>query len=913
MKKLIQVIQFQIILSCLILPYGLYAQGTLNLLKKLDRGLPASGLNAGSMGEAVASLGDLNGDGYDDWAVGFPQSSDYETGQTFGKVYVYFGGGTIQSNDVPGIILDGDLSNSYFGSKIVAVGDVNRDGFSDFLVSGNRKIELFLGGKPMDKLPDLILPIESYLISASTAGDINNDGFSDFMVSIGKSVSIYFGGSNINSQAGIVFHGFQENDRFGGSVSNIGDINKDGFGDIIIGADGGLNNTQYSGKAYLYYGGNEMDTVPDMILRGKNAGDRFGSIVSGAGDLNQDGFADWIVTEGNNQDFTGISRKVSIYFGGEQNDTIPDLIINGQEVYPAGDIDNDGFDDLIVDWSVFRGGNSMDNVADYLFPEFCRVAGGGDFNNDGFADIAIGQPNDFKNGYGSGCTSIFYGKTHLALNRDVVFYGAEASEYFGSCVAGVGDINNDSFSDFIIGAEGNSKHGLLSGASYLYLGGEPINPKPIFSVFGQKSEDHLGYSASSAGDINNDGFADFIIGGFATDYANLYLGSSVPDSIPDYIFKGKQGFHFGNDVSSAGDFNRDGYDDILIGEFCNGEKDIHVGRAYLYFGGPNLDTTPDLTFEGEEVFNNFGQKVACAGDLNGDGFSDIMVGAPGYDRIDLLGRLYVYYGGSLPDSIPDLIITGTKHYRQLGSFLAPSGDVNQDGFDDIIVGLPYLGNGFDTSYVSIYYGGAVMDAFPDIEIEQAAYSFGSGVGSAGDLNNDGFDDIWVGGWNQVELYFGGKTMDTTADLIIKGEESHMWDYGSKVSLLGDANRDGYADILVGYPNSNAVGRSMGRAYIYSNPIKTGTQEIGELESRVQVFPNPFSAAITIRYTLNEKNNVLINIYNALGQKVEALVNKIQPEGEHQIIWYPDNLPNGIYFCRIQSPDFSETKKVIFQK
>lgn len=916
MKKIF----FSIILTSLIgLKFGTFislAQESLNLLIKLDKGLPPSGLNASSMGEVVASLGDVNGDGYDDWAVGFPQTSDYETGQPFGKVYVYFGGGTIQSNDVPGIILEGVMSNSSFGAKIIAVGDVNHDGFSDFLVSGNRQIELFLGGKPMDNLPDLILPIESYLISASIAGDINNDGFDDFMVSMGKSVSIYFGGSNINSKAGVVFHGFQENDRFGGSVSNIGDINKDGFGDIIIGADGGLNNTQYSGKAYLYLGGAEMDTVPDMILCGKKAGDRFGSIVSGARDLNQDGFADWIVTEGNNQDLTGISRKVSVYFGGELNDTIPDLIINGQEVYPAGDIDKDGFDDLIVDWSVFRGGNPMDNVADYLFPEYCRVAAGGDFNNDGFTDLIIGQPNDSKNGYGSGSASIFYGKAHLASDPDVVFYGAQASEYFGSSVAGVGDINNDGFSDFIIGAHGNSKHGFFTGASYLYLGGDPINTKPIFSFFGQKSEVQLGYSASSAGDVNNDGFADFIIGGFATDYANLYLGSPVIDSIPDFVFKGKnQGAHFGNDVSSAGDFNHDGYDDILIGEFCNSEKDIHMGRAYLYFGGPNMNTTPDLTFEGEEVFNNFGQKVACAGDLNGDGFSDIMIGAPRWDRDNLFGRLYIFYGGLSPDTIPDLVITGNKHYGQLGSIIATAGDVNMDGYDDIIVGVPFYGNSpFGISYVNIYYGGAVMDTVPDVKIEKMAYGFGSGVGSAGDLNNDGFDDIMIGGgWNQVELFFGGKAMDTSVDMIIKEEISHMLDFGSNISFIGDANRDGYTDILIGYPYSNAVGHSMGRAYIYSNPIKTGTQDILEFESRVQVFPNPFSSEVTIRYVLKERNKVQIYIYNALGQKVETLVNKIQQEGEHQFVWQPENLPNGIYFCKVQAQDFSETKKVIFQK
>ena len=890
------------------------AQEPLNLLMKLDKGLPLSGLNGSGMGEVVACIGDVNHDGYDDWAVGFPYASDYETGATVGKVYVYFGNSSIHNNEVPDIILEGNSSIGYFAEKIVAVGDVNHDGFSDFMVSDYRQVELFFGGNPMDNEPDLILPIDNYLESASSAGDINADGINDFIISSGNSVSIYFGASNVDSQADILLHGFYENDGFGTSVSNIGDINKDGFDDIIVGADGDYFNKTDPGKAYIYFGGTDMDTIPDIILSGENTGDRFGNMVSGAGDINHDGFLDWAVSAYSYENEAGNTGKVYIYFGGQQNDVIPDLMKEGKEVYPVGDIDKNGLDDLIVGRSVFLSEQSKENNPVYTFPEYTRIAGRGDLNGDGFADIVVGQPSDDVNGYDSGSVSVYFGGTSLAWNPGAVFYGAESYEHFGSCVAGVGDINNDGFSDFIVGAYGNGKHGILSGAAYLYLGGDPVGKIPAMKFYGQKADDYFGYSASSAGDVNGDGVPDFIIGGFSMEYANLYLGGMSLDSIPDYIFKGKKvSNHFGNDVSSAGDFNHDGYDDILIGEFCNSEKDLQVGRAYLYFGGPDLDTIPDLTFEGEEVFNNFGTKVTCAGDVNGDGFPDIMIGAPGWDRNNNLGRIYIYYGGPTPDTIPDLVITGTMRYRRLGDVISSAGDVNNDGFDDIIVGLPFLGNAIDTSYVYIYFGGNQMDTIPDIEFKQVAYSFGSGVGRAGNLNNDGFDDVIIGGYDQIQIYFGGKKMDTIPDMVIEGEMFGAFDFGSNVSCIGDINRDGYSDILIGYPYSNAVGHMMGRAYIYSNPIKTSAKEIVSEKYSVQIYPNPFSSETTIRYKLKGKSNVKVNIYNALGRKVETLLNETQLNGEHQINWRPKSLSFGLYFCKIQTPGFSETKKMIYKE
>ena len=920
MKKLIQVIQFQIILSCLILPYDLYAQGTLNLLKKLDQGLPASGLNASYMGDIISCIGDVNNDGFDDWAAGFPNAANYETGAIVGKVYIYLGSNAIQSNQSPDLIISGEDGKYNFGHLIASAGDVNNDGYSDILISKNRNAALFYGGNPMDTIPDLIFEDENgsgsfgYIENQHTrAGDVNNDGFDDLIIGSRNFAYIFFGGSNMDAKADIVLKGQQESDMFGFYLSSAGDFNNDGFDDVIVGASGFDLNGYDTGRAYVFFGGTEMDTIPDMIMTGEHEQDQFGSTVSDAGDLNMDGFSDILVAAYHYENKDKDWGRVYIYFGSAVPDTTADLIIDGSNGCSGGDINKDGYSDLIVNNSIYWGSAKMDNLVDARFENTYRFAGSGDYNNDGFADIIIGKPNDNSNGEYSGKVSVFFGRSQLKSEPDAVFYGAKSNDYFGASVSTAGDLNNDGFDDFVIGAEGNDENGSNVGSAYIYFGRETVSNSPDLTLAGNNKDGNFGSTISFAGDVNSDGFDDLIIGGFSTNQAQLYLGKKVMNDVPDFIFKGNKAYsHFGNSVSNAGDFNRDGYDDILIGDLTNSIKATHTGRAYIYFGGPAMDTNPDLTFEGEDLFNNFGNTVKYAGDLNHDGFSDIMVGAPRYDRMNLFGRIYIYFGNSSPDSIPDVVITGTHHYRQLGSIMTSAGDVNNDSYDDIIVGMPYDGNGIGFSYVNIYYGGAVMDTVPDVKIEKKTWGFGFGLSAAGDLNNDGFGDVIVGGSDKNYIYYGGSPMDTISDLFIPGE-GRWSDYGPSLAYAGDINNDGYSDLLMGSRYARAVGSGMGRVFIYSSNTKNTGIKIVNDKSFSQVYPNPFNTEAIIKYNLQKQGTVQVKIVNISGQEIETLVNGLQASGEHQIIWQPKNLPNGIYFCRIQSPDFAETKKVIFQK
>ena len=217
--------------------------------------------------------------------------------------------------------------------------------------------------------------------------------------------------------------------------------------------------------------------------------------------------------------------------------------------------------------------------------------------------------------------------------------------------------------------------------------------------------------------------------------------------------------NFGDVVASAGDVNGDGYSDIIVGDY--GYYGGHnIGSAYLYFGGPSMDYVADLTFRGEQTDNEFGESVASAGDVNGDGFDDVIIGAPvaGDD-----GKAYIYFGGTNMDTVADVVIYG--HYSDVeyenGFFaisVASAGDINGDGYDDVLIGSPdYENDNINPDYfggVHLYYGGRNMDATRDLLFYGKVYDdkFGRSVASAGDINNDGYSDIIVGAYNVGKAY-----------------------------------------------------------------------------------------------------------------------------------------------------------------
>jgi len=401
-------------------------------------------------------------------------------------------------------------------------------------------------------------------------------------------------------------------DTFGGAVAAAGDLNGDGFGDVVGGGyqcdAGGLD----AGRAYVYYGGRAVDAKPDLYLTGEAAGDLFGVSVASAGDVNRDGFPDLIVGAHENDAFGANSGRAYIYFGGPGVDSKPDVVLSGEA---AGD----------------AFGYS--------------VASAGDVNGDGCADVVVGAYENSARAGGAGRAYLFFGGVQMDNPPDLVFTGEAAGDYFGISVASAGDLNGDKYGDVIVGAYQNDIGGRDAGRAYVFFGGPRADDRPDLTLTGVAAGDAFGFSVAPAGDVNKDGTADVIVGAYHNDAggadagrAYVFFGGVRPDARPDLILTGDAaGDAFGFAVAGGGDLNGDGFSDVVVGGYGSDAGGSAAGRAYVYFGGTPPDAVPDFTVTGEATLDNLGYAVSGGSDLDGDGFGDVAVAAPFGDA----GRVYL--------------------------------------------------------------------------------------------------------------------------------------------------------------------------------------------------------------------------------------------------------------------------------
>jgi hypothetical protein len=297
-------------------------------------------------------------------------------------------------------------------------------------------------------------------------------------------------------------------------------------------------------------------------------------------------------------------------------------------------------------------------------------------------------------------------------------------------------------------------------------------------------------------------------------------GNSVsPDlsQVLEWYYQGdQQGAQFGYSVSTAGDLNHDGYDDIVFGAPIYDNGIDNEGAVFVFYGSPaGLGSTPNVTLSSRQKGARFGCSVGTAGDVNGDGYDDLLVGADEYnDGQSKEGRVYLFYGAFLGvETTPAWTLAGGQKDAHLGHAVGPAGDVNGDGFDDLIVGAPQYDNGeLQEGRAYVFYGsedGPVTTTPWSAESDQASALFGAAVGTAGDVDDDGYDDIIVGapGYSQsqdaegaVFLYRGtGDGLEATPAWMNVGGQAGS-DFGGAVGTAGDVNGDGYDDFLVGAPH-----------------------------------------------------------------------------------------------------------------
>ncbi len=584
------------------------------------------------LGRSVSGAGDINGDGLADLIAGANQGDD--GGMNAGEAYIVYGktGNGTQfgeamgsrqvldtTNLIPadGFIIQGDAANDLLSASVSGAGDVNGDGLADLIVGA-------VNGDDGESDAG-----EAYIVYGKTGTG------SQFGTKVGPEgmERQVLDTTNLAPADGFILQGDMANDNFGWSAVGAGDINGDGIGDLIVGAHEGDDRDIDAGEAYIVYGKanptteadagtqfgmadsttamrqvvdtTELSPTDGFILQGSDGNGELGISVAGAGDVNGDGLDDLIVGARNSHRGGNFAGEAYIIYGkadtgGTQFGTEVRVFKSNGAIVGDGTTDNTTVVRRVLeveklapaDGFILQGDIDQDRLG-------VSVSGAGDINGDGLDDLIVGAPTGDDGGSDAGEAYIVYGKAgdgtqfgtavriHVSIATGLTTTITDGSMPAGSVVRQVLDTTSLSVTDGFI-------------------------------IQGDAADDNLGTSVSGAGDVNGDGLADLIAGAYLSDDGGMDAGEA-------YIIYGKvgtNGTQFGTEVTAAGET-----------------------RQVLDTTG--LAPTDGFILQGDTAEDGLGFSVAGAGDVNGDGFDDLIAGAnEGDDGGGNAGEAYVVYGGT---------------------------------------------------------------------------------------------------------------------------------------------------------------------------------------------------------------------------------------------------------------------------
>jgi len=831
-----------------------------------SNGFVLNGIDEGdSSGRSVSGAGDINGDGIDDLIIG-ASSADPNGIDSAGETYVVFGksGGfdatlnLSQLNGSNGFVLNGIDFGDGSGDPVSGAGDINGDGIDDLIIGADR-------ANPNGKYR----AGETYVV-------FGNQGGFDASVDL----------SQLNGSNGFVINGIDFRDFSGYSVSGAGDINGDGIDDLIIGASSADPNGNYrAGETYIVFGNqggfdasvdlSQLNGSNGFVLNGIDQRDTSGRSVSGAGDINGDGIDDLIIGAPE-ADPNGISAAGETYIVFGNANRPPQLDLNGDMagtdfatfltlpgvVVPIVDRINLTLtdpDSTTLEQATVKISNLQDVGAEIL------AADTGGTNIIASYDASSGtltlSGEDTVANYQQVLRTLTYNNTAPAPNQTERIIDFSVSDELGKINGTVVTTTTLTFLNF---------------APNLSFNLSQLNGNNGFVINGIDAGDDSGVSVSSAGDINGDGIDDLIIGASgAGSNGNRNAGEtyvvfgksggfdasvdlSQLDGSNGFVLNGIDSYDFsGRSVSSAGDINGDGIDDLIIGASSADPNGIRsAGETYVVFGKSGgfdasfnlsqLNGSNGFVLNGIDANDGSGRSVSGAGDINGDGIDDLIIGATGANPngIRYAGETYVVFGKSggfdatlnlsQLDGSNGFVLNGIDEDDLSGRSVSSAGDINGDGIDDLIIGAfsadpngkfrageTYVvfgkSGGFDATLNLSQLNGSNGFVLNGIDaFDRSGYS----VSLAGDINGDGIDDLIIGAdradpngirdAGETYVVFGKSggfdatlnlsQLDGSNGFVINGIDSG--DFSGTSSRAGDINGDGIDDLIIGAPSAN---------------------------------------------------------------------------------------------------------------
>ncbi len=829
-----------------------------------DAALELTGTSAGdAFGVALDGLEDFDGDGFPDLAVG--AYGEDTTAADAGAVYLYSldaGMRGALGASAATEVFYGSSEDEALGGVVASAGDVDGDG-----------------------LTDLLMAAEDHDLGGQDAGVI-------WLVLGGDS------GHTLDTASDVLFVGELQGDELG-VATGAGDVDGDGYDDVLLGADRNDEAGSSAGKVYLWRGPFSLDRyeagAAQLRILGSDSGDYTGSDLVGVGDLDADGHADIAVAaRGRDRGSASSAGAVGVFQG----------------PLPSGTMEFEDADTII------QGDASSDGSYGV------SLGGGGDVDGDGYDDLLLGVKGSDLGGSGSGGAFLFYGPLSSGTARysdaDAVFIGG-SSWYYGDEVDLGGDLDGDGYADLGF----TNDYAPYYGQVLTYTGGprledaaaEPVDSASdddgdgyseddgdcddrkasrapnLTEVCGSGSDEdcdgwadvcfpdaylvdadiptwvssdyvptssyssgRLGYNLRIVGDLSGDGVRDLVVadpsrsssaGRVAVYFGPVAAQAQTSENADAYLSGSSSRQVAGATLHPAGDLDADGYDDLSVGASGGGLVSMEDGLVVVFRGGPTMtgsQTTAEATWRfGTGDPYDHAYWGAGVGDVDGDGYDDFAVGAYDDDDGDLIetGSVGLFYGPLAAgdydvDADADVLFVGEGPEQHLGSYVQPAGDLNGDGYDDLVLYASdwvhdLAGTDYYQGQLYVFYGPIEQSGRVELRHADAFIpippSYHSWVWTSGDLTGDGYPDLVVSaGYTEwAVLSMVGKAgviePDDEAEALL--QDDAFWVYEDADLAVGDMNGDGYGDLVVGATDFSPYPE--GGAWVLLGPLE------GELE------------------------------------------------------------------------------------